>query len=158
FDTVMMCFSKGLGAPIGSILVGDAEVIARSRRGRKMFGGGMRQAGILAAACLYALDHHVTRLADDHRRARALAERAARVPGLFADPAATETNIVLIQVEDPAWDARSVVQALAAWGIRTAAFGPRTVRAVTHLDVDDQGIDRAGAALEALAGAVPGPA
>ena len=158
FDTVMMCFSKGLGAPVGSILVGDAEVIARARRARKMFGGGMRQVGILAAACLHALDHHVTRLAEDHRRARALAERAARVPGLSVDLAATETNIVMIQVEDPAWDARSVVQALEAWGVRTSAFGPRMVRAVTHLDVDDRGIERAGAALEALAGAVPGPA
>ena len=152
FDTVTMCFSKGLGAPVGSVLAGDEEVIARARRGRKMFGGGMRQAGILAAACLFALDHHVERLADDHRRARALAERAARVPGLSADPAGTETNIVLLRVEDPAWDADLVVEALAARGVRMVAFDPRTVRAVTHLDVDDAAIERAGAALESLSG------
>jgi threonine aldolase len=158
FDTVMMCFSKGLGAPVGSILAGDEEVIARARRARKMHGGGMRQAGILAAACLFALDHHVERLADDHRRARALAERAARVPGLAADPAATETNIVLIQVEDPARDAAAVVRALEAQGVRMVPFGPRTVRAVTHLDVDDRAIERAGAALEALEGARSGHA
>jgi threonine aldolase len=158
FDTVMMCFSKGLGAPVGSILAGDEEVIARARRARKMHGGGMRQAGILAAACLFALDHHVERLADDHRRARALAERAARVPGLAADPAATETNIVLIQVEDPARDAAAVVRALEAQGVRMVPFGPRTVRAVTHLDVDDRAIERAGAALEAIEGARSGPA
>ncbi len=150
FDTVMLSFSKGLGAPVGSILVGEDEVIARARRVRKMFGGGMRQAGILAAACLFALDHHVERLADDHRRARALAERATRIPGLTADPAATETNIVLIQVEDPAWDARSLVDALAGRGIRMVPFGPRTVRAVTHLDLDDAAIERAGDALRSV--------
>ena len=157
FDTVMMCFSKGLGAPVGSILAGDEEVIARARRGRKMFGGGMRQAGILAAACLFALDHHVDRLADDHRRARALGARAARVPGLAVDLAAIETNILMIRVEDPTWDARSVVTALEARGVRMSAYGPRLVRAVTHLDVDDPAIERAGAALEALAGALSRP-
>jgi threonine aldolase len=158
FDTVMMCFSKGLGAPVGSILVGDEDVIVRARRGRKMYGGGMRQAGILAAACLYALDHHVDRLADDHRRARTLGERAARIPGLSVDLAATQTNIVMIRVEDPAWDARSVVQALEGRGVRMSAYGPRLVRAVTHLDVDDLGIERAAGALEALAGALSRPA
>jgi threonine aldolase len=152
FDTVMMCFSKGLGAPVGSILAGERTVIARAHRFRKMFGGGMRQAGILAAACLHALDHHVERLAEDHRRARRLAALAAGAPGLSADPAGVETNIVLIQVEDPARDALSVVAALAERGIRVVPFGPRTVRAVTHLDIDDDAIERAGAALASLAG------
>ena len=157
FDTVTTCFSKGLGAPVGSVLAGDAEVIARARRARKMFGGGMRQAGLLAAACLYALDHHVDRLADDHRRARSLAERIARIPGLSIDPAAVATNIVFFEVEDPAWDAASVVRAAGERGVRLSAYGPRTVRAVTHLDVDDAGIERAAAALEALPGAVARP-
>jgi threonine aldolase len=154
FDTVTTCFSKGLGAPVGSVLAGDAEVIARARRARKMFGGGMRQAGLLAAACLYALDHHVDRLAEDHRRARVLAELIARIPGFALDPAAVRTNIVFFEVEVPAADATSVVRAAAERGVRLSAYGPRTVRAVTHLDVDDTGIERAAAALEALAGAV----
>jgi len=152
FDTVMMCFSKGLGAPVGSILAGERAVLARAYRFRKMFGGGMRQAGILAAACLHALDHHVERLAEDHRRARRLAALAAVSPGLSADPDGVETNIVLIQVEDPSRDALSVVAALAERGIRVVPFGPRTVRAVTHLDIDDAAIERAGAALASLAG------
>ena len=151
FDTVMMCFSKGLGAPVGSILVGEAAVIARARRYRKMLGGGMRQAGMLAAACLHALDHHVDRLADDHRRARRLAELAAKAPGLACDPARVDTNIVLLEVLEPAWDAPRVVAALAARGIRMVPFGPRTVRAVTHLDIDDDAIERAGAGLARLA-------
>jgi threonine aldolase len=158
FDTVMMCVSKGLGAPVGSILVGETAVIERAHRFRKMFGGGMRQAGILAAACLHALDHHVDRLAEDHRRARRLAVLAAAAPGLAADPDAVETNIVLLEVEDPAWDARSVVAALAGQGIRVVPFGERTVRATTHLDVDDAAIERAGAALAGLAGAPRRPA
>ncbi len=158
FDTVMMCFSKGLGAPIGSILVGEAAVLERARRFRKMFGGGMRQVGVLAAAARFALDHHRDRLADDHRRARRLAELAARAPGLSADPAGVETNIVLIQVEEPSWDAPGVVAALAARGIRLVPFDVRTIRAVTHLDVDDAAIERAGAALAGLAGAAVRPA
>ncbi len=151
FDTVMMCFSKGLGAPVGSILLGDAATIARARRVRKRLGGGMRQAGMLAAACLYGLDHHVERLADDHRRARRLAELIATTPGLACDPASVETNIVLIEVTDPAWDGAAVVAALAALGVRVATFGPRTVRAVTHLDIDDTAIERAGEGFARLA-------
>jgi threonine aldolase len=157
FDTVMMCFSKGLGAPVGSILAGDAAVIGRAHRARKMFGGGMRQAGILAAACLFALDHHVARLADDHRRARRLAEAASGVAGLAADPSATATNIVLIEVREPAWDAESVVARLAERGVRVVPFGTRTVRAVTHLDIDDAAIERAAAALAGLAEAPARP-
>ena len=151
FDTVMMCFSKGLGAPVGSILVGTTATMARARRFRKMLGGGMRQAGLLAAACLYALDHHVERLAEDHRRARRLAEMAAAVPGLACDPARVDTNIVLLEVTEPAWDAPAVVAALAARGVRMVPFGPRTIRAVTHLDIDDAAIERAGAGLARLA-------
>jgi threonine aldolase len=141
FDTVMMCFSKGLGAPVGSILVGSAEALRRARRLRKRLGGGMRQAGILAAACLYALDHHVERLAEDHRRARALAAGWRAAPGVrVPEP---DTNIVLVDLEDPALERAAVLASLESQGVRTIGFGPRRVRAITHLDVDDAGIARA---------------
>jgi len=140
-DTVMMCFSKGLGAPVGSILVGPAELVQRARRVRKRWGGGMRQAGLLAAACLHALDHHIERLADDHRRARALAAGWRAVPGVrVAEP---DTNIVLAELEHPALERGAVLEALEARGVRLIGFGARRVRAITHLDVDDAGIARA---------------
>jgi threonine aldolase len=149
FDTVMMCFSKGLGAPIGSILTGAEPVVRRARRVRKRWGGGMRQVGILAAACLYALDHHVERLAEDHRRARALAAGLRRLPGLeVVEP---DTNIVLVDLEDPALERGAVLSALEARGTLLIGFGPRRVRAITHLDVDDAGI---AAAIEAFRDAV----
>ena len=150
FDTIMMCFSKGLGAPVGSILVGERETIARARRLRKMFGGGIRQGGVLAAACLHALDHHVDRLADDHRRARRLAELVEGARGLLADPARVETNIVLFDLTDGTTSAETAVQRLRERGLWMVPFGPRTLRAVTHLDVDDAQIDRAGRLLRAL--------
>lgn len=140
-DTVMMCFSKGLGAPIGSILIGPADVIRRARRLRKRWGGAMRQVGILAAACLYALDHHVARLADDHRRARALGAGVASVEGVRVLP--IDTNIVLVELTHPALERDAVVRSLEARGLRTIGFGRRRVRAIIHLDVDDAGIDRA---------------
>lgn len=142
-DTVMMCFSKGLGAPIGSILVGSAEHVRAARRVRKRLGGGMRQVGILAAACLHALDHHVARLADDHRRAKRLAEGFA-VPG--ATVIAPDTNIVFVDLAAPLPDAKAVVAELERRGVRMSAYGPRRVRAIAHLDVDDAGIERAIAA------------
>ncbi len=144
-DTVMMCFSKGLGAPVGSILAGSAQTIARARRFRKMFGGGVRQGGVLAAACLHALDHHLARLADDHRRAKRLAELAAAVPGLAVDPLGIETNIVFIEfTDDTEWTGAKAQAALAERGLWVLDYGPRRVRAVTHLDVDDAAIERAG--------------
>jgi threonine aldolase len=133
FDTVSVCLSKGLGAPVGSVLVSSAARIAEARVWRKRYGAGMRQAGIIAAAGLYALRHHVSRLADDHARARRLAE------ALGADPAAVPTNIVVLDVADAAGVA---VQA-AADGVLVSALGPRFLRLVTHLDVDDDGLDRA---------------
>jgi threonine aldolase len=140
-DTVMMCFSKGLGAPVGSILVGPGDVIRRARRTRKRWGGGMRQAGILAAACLHALDHHVERLADDHARARALAAGLRAVPGVtVAEP---DTNIVIAELSDPALDPVAVLGALEARGVRMVGFGARRIRAICHLDVDDAGVARA---------------
>ncbi len=141
FDTVSVCFSKGLGAPVGSVLIGPAATVHHARRVRKRWGGGMRQAGILAAACLYALDHHVERLADDHRRARALAAGWRLAPG--AKVVEPETNIVLVDLEDPGLERDAVHAALEAQGVRTIGFGPRRLRAITHLDVDDAGIARA---------------
>jgi threonine aldolase len=145
-NTVMMCFSKGLGAPVGSILAGPEEVIRRARRIRKRWGGAMRQVGILAAACLHALDVHVERLADDHARAKRLAA-GFRLHG-FSVPE-PDTNIVLADIDDPALDARSIVEALDARGVRVIQFGPRRLRAIPHLDVDDEGIERA---IEAVRG------
>jgi threonine aldolase len=155
-DTVMMCFSKGLGAPVGSILVAPTEVVRRARRVRKRLGGGMRQAGILAAACLYALDHHVARLAEDHARARALAAGWREAPGVrVAEP---DTNIVLAELEHPALDRTAVLAALESRGVRLIGFGARRVRAITHLDVDDAAIARAVAVfrevVESLVGRV----
>ncbi|MFM7231261.1 MAG: threonine aldolase family protein, partial [bacterium] len=140
-DTAMMCFSKGLGAPVGSILVGSAEHVRAARRVRKRWGGGMRQAGVLAAAALHALDHHVARLADDHARARRLAEGFAQAPGVTVIP--PDTNIVLSDLGPGAPDAATLVPLLAEHGVRMVPFGPRRVRAIAHLDVDDAGVERA---------------
>jgi threonine aldolase len=133
FDTVSVCLSKGLGAPVGSVLVSSAERIAEARVWRKRYGAGMRQAGILAAAGLYALEHHVARLADDHARAARLGA------GLGLDPASVPTNIVVLETRDAA----GVATAAAAKGVLVSALGPRVLRLVTHLDVDDDGIDQA---------------
>jgi len=150
-DTVMMCFSKGLGAPVGSILVGPADVIRRARRTRKRWGGSMRQVGILAAACLYALDHHVERLAEDHARARTLAAGLREVPGVtVAEP---DTNIVFAELTDAGFDPAAVLAGLEARGVRTALYGARRLRFICHLDVDDAGVARAILAFrEAVAG------
>lgn len=149
-DTVSVCLSKGLGAPVGSVLCGSAEQIRLAHRFRKMMGGGMRQAGILAAAGLYALEHHVDRLADDHRRARRLAEAVAGLPGVRLEPGLVRTNIVAFDLGPDAPDAAAVCAAVAET-VRVLPIGPRRIRAVVHLDVDDAGIERAigafGAAL-----------
>ena len=138
-----MCLSKGLGAPVGSVLVGSAELIAQARVWRKRYGAGMRQAGILAAAGHYALDHHVDRLADDHARARRLAQACAEVDPTVVDPAAVSTNIVILDLTAAGRSAAGVVDALAAHGVLASAFGPQRIRLVTHLDVDDDATDRA---------------
>jgi threonine aldolase len=151
-DTVMMCFSKGLGAPVGSILVGSDEVVRRARRTRKQWGGTMRQVGILAAACLYALDHHVERLAEDHARAKRLAS-GMRAPGVtVTEP---DTNIIFAELAG-AMGSDEMVRALESRGVRMSAYGPRRVRAICHLDVDDAGIDRAIAVWQEVAGAMAG--
>jgi threonine aldolase len=148
-DTVMVALSKGLGAPVGSILAGSAVAMQRAWRFRRRLGGGMRQVGFLAAAGLYALRNHLPRLEQDHRRARELAARAAAIAGLeVAEP---ETNIVMVDLADPRLEPAALLAALERRGVRMSQFGARRLRAVTHLDVDDAGIARAG---EALAEAV----
>jgi threonine aldolase len=147
FDSVWIDFSKGLGAPGGAVLAGTQEFIADANRWKQRIGGAMRQSGIIAAACEYALDHHVDRLADDHVNAKRLAEGIARIDGLSIDPATVETNLVYFDVSAANWDAEKLCGALMKRGVRMGAMGTRTVRAVTHLDVDAAGID---AALRAL--------
>jgi threonine aldolase len=142
--TVTACLSKGLGAPVGSLLAGPADLVARARLERKRMGGGMRQVGILAAAGLVALDTMVDRLADDHRRARRLARAVAdRWPDAGCDPADVHTNMVLFRHDDPA----KLLAALADRGVGAVTLGPGTVRLVTHCDVDDAAVDIAVAAI-----------
>ncbi|HET6429027.1 MAG TPA: GntG family PLP-dependent aldolase [Phycisphaerae bacterium] len=141
FDSVSVCFSKGLGAPIGSALCGGAEFIARARRFRKLFGGGWRQAGIIAAGALHALQHHRGRLIEDHANAKALAEGLCGLPGLRLDPADVETNIVLFDVTS--MPAAELARKLADAGVGVLAVAPATIRAVTNLDVTADDIKQA---------------
>lgn len=134
-DTMSVCFSKGLGAPVGSMILSDEARIKQARRYRKMLGGGMRQVGVLAAAADYAVDHHRTLLADDHRRARALADTIAACGQLSIDPETVETNIVIFDVEEG--DAAGAVTRLAEQGVQLVPFGPATLRATFHFQVDD---------------------
>jgi threonine aldolase len=143
FDSVSICFSKGLGAPVGSALAGPRDFVARARRARKLFGGGMRQAGVIAAAALYALDHHIDRLADDHRNARVLAAAVADTPGLRLHPPEVETNLVWVQVDPDLGTAKDVVAALKEKGVLVLEEGPQTFRACTHLDVSAAQAQRA---------------
>ena len=137
FDTVSVCLSKGLGAPVGSVLVGSAEAMAGARIWRKRYGGGMRQAGILAAGGLWALEHHLDRLADDHARARSVAQAVAKVAPEVVDPDRVETNIVILDVGAAGWTAAQFVAAADERGVRMYATDARSVRMVWHLDVDD---------------------
>jgi threonine aldolase len=155
-DSLMVCYSKGLGAPVGSAVAGTKAFIDAARDARRMFGGGMRQAGIIAAGALHAVRHHRERLVEDHARARRLAEGLAAVPGIEIDPAEIATNIVIAGVR-PAERVDAFVEAMDARGILIFAFGGiGRFRAVTHMDVDDAGLERAivaarEAAREALA-------
>jgi threonine aldolase len=150
FDSVSLCLSKGLGAPVGSMLAGSGEFIERSRRFRKMFGGGMRQAGILAAAGLHALEHHVDRLAEDHRHARMLAEALADCAGIDLDVEHVQTNIVVINIAPSGLKPAEAAEQLKKAGVRVLPFGPTHLRAVTYLDVDQEGIERAIPAFGAI--------
>jgi threonine aldolase len=150
FDTAWLDFTKGLGAPVGACLAGSADLIGEAWRWKQMLGGAMRQSGIVAAAGLYALDHHVERLADDHGRARRLAEGLAAMAGVEIDPGTVETNILVFAVPD----APAFCAALEEAGVMMIPLDARRVRAVTHLDVDDGGIDQA---LDAAARALHAP-
>ncbi|HEX6984714.1 MAG TPA: GntG family PLP-dependent aldolase [Planctomycetaceae bacterium] len=150
-DTVSICFSKGLGCPFGSILVGSAEEIAKARRARKLFGGALRQAGVIAGAALYALEHHVDRLAEDHANAKAFAERIAESEPIRLRPEEVETNIVFFEV-DPAWGtAADLSRGLAERGVRINAVGRQRLRAVTHLDVSREDVLAAAEAVVEVA-------
>lgn len=144
FDTVSICFSKGLGAPMGSVLVGSRDDIARARRARKLFGGALRQAGIPAAACLYALDHHVDRLVDDHANAIRLATRLAAIPGIHLNPDDVETNLVFFEIDPRLGTAPDFSKRLKEQGVGiNPIIHKQRLRACTHLDVTSEQIDRA---------------
>jgi len=143
FDSVSVCFSKGLGAPIGSAIAGTQELVAQAQRFRKMFGGGMRQAGIIAAAAIYGLEHHRERLAEDHANARHLAEALHGHGGIAIDLATVQTNIVMMNISQTRLIVSAAVEALKKEGVLVVPFGAATLRAVTHLDAGRPDIDRA---------------
>jgi threonine aldolase len=153
FDLVAVALSKGLGAPGGSLLAGPRELIGRCVRQRRMLGGAMRQAGHFAAAGLYALDHNLERLADDHANARRIAERIATSDRFVVDLACAQTNILVFDVAPNAPDAPTVVARAKERGLLIFAFGPRTIRAVTHLDVSREQCERAAEILVDVVGA-----
>ena len=147
FDTISVCFSKGLGCPMGSILVGSAEQIRKARRIRKLFGGALRQAGIVAAAAIYALENHIERLADDHRHARQLAEAFSDIDGIKIDPEEVETNLVFFEISEELGSAAQLNVALKERGVRMSPSGGARMRAVTHLDISADDVDVAAAAV-----------
>src|SRR5204863_523736 len=148
FDTAWIDFTKGLGAPVGAVLAGSLGAIDEAWRWKQMLGGALRQSGILAAGCLYALDHHVERLADDHEHARVLADGLAELPGVAIDPATVETNIVIFEVRD----APGLV-AQVAERVELQALDAHHVRAVTHLDLEREDVEKALAAVGEVMGA-----
>jgi threonine aldolase len=150
-DSVSACFSKGLGAPVGSALASDEPTIRRARRFRKMFGGAMRQSGVLAAAALYALDHHVERLAEDHANARMLSERLAEIPGVTL-VGEVQTNIVLFDLDPRLGGAADAAAQLASAGVLVFSTGQQRIRAVTHLDVTRAQVAEAASRIRAVLG------
>ena len=152
-DTVMFCLSKGLGAPVGSMLVGSAELMERARIYRKALGGGMRQAGILAAAGLIALEQGPQKLANDHANAKFLAEGLARVRGIKIDPAKVHTNILMCDVSGTGMTSHELAQKLATRNVLASGFGPQLIRFVTHLDISRQQCEQALDVIAATCGA-----
>ncbi|MDH5669023.1 MAG: beta-eliminating lyase-related protein, partial [Nitrospira sp.] len=145
FDTVSLCLSKGLGAPVGSLLISSRQdVIERARRFRRMYGGAMRQAGVLAAAGIYALEHHVTRLQEDHTHAKKLARLLQQIPSVRISAQHVETNIVIFEVIDQRRTPQEIVAALKQQGVLINAVGGRSYRAVTHLNISAKQIEEAG--------------
>jgi threonine aldolase len=147
-DSIMFCLSKGLGAPIGSIAVGDRDFIKQARRYRKLLGGGMRQVGIIAAAGIYALQHNVERLSEDHRRARYLAEGLSSIETLAIDMETVQTNIVVVDIARSGFSVQECLILLEKKGVLVVPFGRTKIRAVTHLDINDGDVDRAVATFE----------
>lgn len=147
FDTVSVCFSKGLGAPVGSALAGPDALIRKARRVRKLFGGGMRQAGVLAAAALHAVDHHVDRLREDHAHAQILADAVRASPGLELATARVETNLVFFRIDPAFGSAADLTARMRDRGVLVLPLGSHTLRACTHLDVDEVQVRRAAAAM-----------
>jgi len=143
FDTVTLCLTKGLGCPVGALLAGDRALIKEARRYKHLFGGAMRQAGIIAAAGLYALDHNVDRLAEDHTNAKILARGLAEIPGVRVELEHVQTNIVFFDVAGLGITAKDAVERLRAEGVRMGAAGRTLIRAVTHLDVSQSNVERA---------------
>lgn len=148
-DSVMFCLSKGLGAPVGSVLAGDAKLVARARRLRKLLGGGMRQAGVIAAAGVFALEQMVARLAEDHANARILAEGLARMPGISIDLDTVQTDIVIFTLAGKHWAPAQFTQALAERGVLLGEIGHGRIRAVTHYGINSSDIEQA---LEVIGG------
>ncbi len=148
FDSISICLSKGLGAPVGSVLLGTAAMIKKSRKIRKVLGGGMRQAGILAAAAIYALDHHVDRLKEDHQKAQRLSE-VLQKQSYVASVIPVKTNIIIFDLNSP-YDASSFLEKLAEHHIKASPFGPNTIRLVTHLDFTDKMLEKTVEVLEGI--------
>ncbi len=157
FDTVSVCYSKGLGAPVGSALAGSRAAIKEARRHRKLFGGGMRQAGVLAAGALYALRHNRERLAEDHANARLLADAVRASDGLQLQPDEVDTNIVIFRVDPRLGAAAEFIQRLAERGVAALAISPTQIRLVTHLDVSAADCRRAAEAIARVAEESAGP-
>ena len=149
FDTISVCFSKGLGAPVGSALAGSRDAIQKARRVRKQLGGGMRQAGFLAAACIYAMDHQIERLAEDHANAKQLAEAIASVPGFQLAPPKVETNLVWFDVDTNRYRPQELVAKWKAEGVLVSALGEKTIRACTHYGVTPAECERAAEVIRA---------
>ena len=150
FDTIMVAFSKGLGAPVGSALVGSKALMEKARRLRKLFGGAMRQVGYLAAACQFGMDHHLERLAEDHANAKLLADALASVPGFRPTPPKVETNLVWFEVGERLGSAQAVVAKLREGGVRVSALDGQTVRICTHLNVSRADCETAANAIRRL--------
>ncbi|MDQ3778955.1 MAG: aminotransferase class I/II-fold pyridoxal phosphate-dependent enzyme [Chloroflexota bacterium] len=153
-DTVQSCLSKGLAAPVGSLVAGDGDFVDRARRNRKLLGGAMRQSGVLAAAGLVALDEMIERLPEDHARARRLAEGLAAIPGIMIDLESVQTNIVIFR-PPPHLPSGEVIAALAARGVRISDYGTRGLRLVTHYEIDDDAIAAALHALDEVLAPIP---
>ena len=156
FDTVSVCFSKGLGAPVGSALAGPATLIREAQRHRKLFGGRMRQAGIIAAGALHALENHIDRLAEDHRHAQILGKAVNQCEGLSLSGESVDTNIVIFAVDEQFGTAKQVVQRLAEQDIAVLAVAPQLIRAVTHLGITEQDVRQVGHALQEIGSQIAG--